>query len=39
MQHVHVYLNFPGTTDEALRLYQQVFGTSAHRMVSLTTPA
>ncbi len=28
MQHVHVYLNFPGTTDEALRLYQQVFGTS-----------
>ncbi len=27
MQHVHVYLNFPGTTDEALRLYQQVFGT------------
>ncbi len=27
MQLVHVYLNFPGTTDEALRLYEQVFGT------------
>jgi PhnB protein len=27
MQLVHVYLNFPGTTDEALRLYESVFGT------------
>jgi len=27
MQLVHVYLNFPGTTDEALRLYASVFGT------------
>lgn len=27
MQHVHVYLNFAGTTDEALRLYASVFGT------------
>ncbi|MBK9519049.1 MAG: VOC family protein [Anaeromyxobacter sp.] len=27
MQHVHVYLNFAGTTDEALRLYESVFGT------------
>ena len=27
MQLVHVYLNFPGNTDEALELYAQVFGT------------
>lgn len=27
MQLVHVYLNFPGTTDEALALYASVFGT------------
>jgi PhnB protein len=27
MQLVHVYLNFPGKTDEALRLYESVFGT------------
>jgi PhnB protein len=27
MQLVHVYVNFPGTTEEALRLYEQVFGT------------
>lgn len=27
MQNVHVYLNFPGTTDEALKLYASVFGT------------
>lgn len=27
MQLVHIYLNFPGTTDEALALYQEVFGT------------
>jgi len=27
VQHVHVYLNFPGTTDEALKLYASVFGT------------
>jgi len=28
MQLVHVYVNFPGTTAEALRLYESVFGTS-----------
>jgi PhnB protein len=27
MQLVHVYVNFPGTTDEAFRLYETVFGT------------
>jgi PhnB protein len=27
MQLVHVYLNFPGTTDEAFKLYESVFGT------------
>ena len=27
MQLVHVYLNFPGTTEEAFRLYETVFGT------------
>ena len=27
MQLVHVYLNFPGTTEEAFRLYEGVFGT------------
>lgn len=27
MQLVHVYVNFPGSTDEALRLYETVFGT------------
>lgn len=27
MQLVHVYLNFAGTTDEALKLYASVFGT------------
>jgi uncharacterized glyoxalase superfamily protein PhnB len=27
MQHVHLYLNFPGTTDEALHFYEGVFGT------------
>jgi PhnB protein len=27
MQLVHVYLNFPGTTEEALRYYETVFGT------------
>ena len=27
MQLVHVYLNFPGTTADALRLYETVFGT------------
>ena len=27
MQLVHVYLNFPGNTDEALALYASVFGT------------
>src|SRR4051794_26319823 len=27
MQLVHVYLNFPGTTEEAFRFYETVFGT------------
>lgn len=27
MQLVHVYLNFPGNTEEALRYYEKVFGT------------
>jgi PhnB protein len=27
MQLVHVYINFPGTTDEAFKLYESVFGT------------
>jgi len=27
VQLVHVYLNFPGTTADALRLYEDVFGT------------
>ncbi len=27
MQLVHVYLNFPGTTEEAFRYYERVFGT------------
>jgi PhnB protein len=27
MQLVHVYLNFPGTTDEAFRHYEHAFGT------------
>ena len=27
MQLVHVYLNFPGNTDEAFRFYETVFGT------------
>ena len=27
MQLVHFYLNFPGTTEEAFRLYETVFGT------------
>ncbi|HEX2678264.1 MAG TPA: VOC family protein [Polyangiales bacterium] len=27
MQLVHVYVNFPGTTDEAFKLYETVFGT------------
>jgi PhnB protein len=27
MQLVHVYLNFPGTTEEAFRYYEKVFGT------------
>jgi PhnB protein len=26
MQLVHIYVNFPGTTNEALRLYETVFG-------------
>jgi PhnB protein len=33
VQLVHVYLNFPGNTDEALKLYETVFGTKvASRM-------
>jgi PhnB protein len=27
MQLVHAYVNFPGTTDEAFKLYETVFGT------------
>ena len=27
MQLVHVYLNFPGTTAEAFKFYESVFGT------------
>ena len=27
MQLVHIYLNFPGTTEEAFRFYETVFGT------------
>ena len=27
MQLVHIYLNFPGNTDEAFKLYEEVFGT------------
>ena len=27
MQLAHIYLNFPGTTDEALRFYETIFGT------------
>jgi PhnB protein len=27
MQLVHVYVNFPGTTEEAFRFYETVFGT------------
>ncbi|HXJ19454.1 MAG TPA: VOC family protein [Polyangia bacterium] len=34
MQLVHVYVNFPGTTDEAFRLYEKAFGTKA---ISRTT--
>ncbi|HTP51987.1 MAG TPA: VOC family protein [Anaeromyxobacteraceae bacterium] len=34
MQLVHVYLNFPGTTEEALHYYEKVFGT---RIVALQT--
>ena len=32
MQLVHVYLNFPGTTEEALRYYEKVFGTKIMMM-------
>jgi PhnB protein len=32
MQLVHVYLNFPGTTEEALRFYETVFGTKITMM-------
>jgi PhnB protein len=34
MQLVHVYLNFPGTTEEAFRYYETVFGT---RIVMMQT--
>ncbi len=27
MQHAHIYLNFPGTTEAALTFYESVFGT------------
>jgi len=32
MQLVHVYLNFPGTTEEAMRYYEKVFGTKITMM-------
>jgi PhnB protein len=32
MQLVHVYLNFPGTTEEAFRYYETVFGTKIGMM-------
>jgi len=32
MQLVHVYLNFPGTTEEAFRYYETVFGTKIAMM-------
>lgn len=32
MQLVHVYLNFPGTTEEAFRFYETVFGTRISMM-------
>ena len=32
MQLVHVYLNFPGTTEAALRFYETVFGTKIAMM-------
>lgn len=34
MQLVHVYLNFPGTTEEALRFYEGVFGTKIVAMMT-----
>lgn len=34
MQLVHVYVNFPGTTDEAFRLYETVFGTKTTRRMT-----
>jgi PhnB protein len=34
MQLVHIYLNFPGTTEEAFRFYETVFGT---RIVMMQT--
>ena len=34
MQLVHVYVNFPGTTEEAFRYYEKVFGT---RIVMMQT--
>ena len=32
MQLVHVYLNFPGTTEEAFRYYETIFGTKIMMM-------
>jgi PhnB protein len=32
MQLVHVYVNFPGTTEEAMRFYETVFGTKIAMM-------
>ena len=34
VQLVHIYVSFPGTTEEALRYYEKVFGT---RIVALQT--
>jgi PhnB protein len=33
MQLVHIYLNFPGTTEEAFRFYETVFGTRIATMM------
>ena len=33
MQLVHVYLNFPGTTEEAFRFYGKVFGTEINGQI------
>ncbi len=34
MKLVHLYLNFPGTTEEALRFYAEIFGTKIEGMMT-----